>query len=83
MIRRLDGESAELNQTQLFIEAPYRNNRLLQRLLEVCKPSTKICLARDVSGKDEMIKTMTTKEWKTQKIDLHKRPTVFLLYAGN
>ncbi len=65
--------------TQLFIEAPYRNNALLDDLLDHCNPSTKLCVAADITLNTEFIKTLTVKEWKIKKPALHKRPVIFLL----
>lgn len=81
-IKSLEEESRRKNQTQIFIETPYRNNQLLQLLIENCYPETRLCVARDVSGKDEWLKTLPIKSWKKQKVDLHKIPTVFVLYSG-
>jgi len=79
-IREMETTSRNLNQTQIFIETPYRNNQLLGKLLEVCRKETKICVATDITLKDESIKTRTISEWKKETVDLHKKPTVFLLY---
>jgi 16S rRNA (cytidine1402-2'-O)-methyltransferase len=68
------------NQTQLFIETPYRNMKMLEDILTVCMPDTKLCIAVDITLETEFIKTKTVKEWKSQKPDLNKRPCIFLLY---
>lgn len=81
-IRRLVTESSRFNQTQIFIETPYRNNQLLKTMLSICDNSTQLCIARDLTGAKEFIETHSIKDWKGQDIDLHKVPTVFLLYAG-
>lgn len=81
-IRELEMESQKKNCTQLFIETPYRNNQLLDTLLKTCMPATRICLAVDLTGENEWIKTKTVAEWRKEKIDIHKRPAIFLLYAG-
>ena len=81
-IKRLDSDSRKLNQTQIFIETPYRNNQLLKSLIQSCNPSTLLCVAKDVTSSNSYIKTKAIKDWKNTKIDLHKVPTVFLLYAG-
>jgi len=80
-IREMETTSQNLNQTQIFIETPYRNNQLLGKLMEVCRKDTKICVATDVTLKGESIKTRTISEWKKETVDLHKKPTVFLLYC--
>jgi len=68
------------NQTQLFIETPYRNNKLLDDVLKTCKPSTKLCIAADITLDSEYIKTLSVGEWKNRKPDLSKRPCIFALY---
>jgi len=68
------------NQTQLFIETPYRNQKLAEDILKTCKPSTKLCIAADITCEDEFIKTKTIAEWKKQLPDLDKRPCIFLIY---
>lgn len=82
-IRRLTTESNRFNQTQIFIETPYRNNQLLKTILSVCDNSTQLCVARDLTGEQEFIETHSIGHWKSQDIDLHKVPTVFLIYAGS
>lgn len=79
-IKELEAESAKKNCTQIFIETPYRNNQLIDALLNNCQPSTKICIAVDLTGDKEFIKTKTVADWKTNKPDIHKRPAIFLLY---
>jgi hypothetical protein len=80
-IKDLESESAKKNCTQIFIETPYRNNQLIDALLNNCQPSTKICIAVDLTGEKEFIKTRSVTEWKKDKPDIHKRPAIFLLYA--
>ena len=81
-IRNLEAESSKINQTQVFIETPYRNNQLLNTILSSTHPETKLCICRDVTGSNALVKTKTIREWKNQLPDLHKVPTVFVLYAG-
>jgi 16S rRNA (cytidine1402-2'-O)-methyltransferase len=81
-IKNLETESRQKNFTQIFIETPYRNNQLLEVLLKTCQPQTKICVAIDLTANTEMIKTKTVKDWKNSIPQLHKRPAIFLLYAG-
>jgi 16S rRNA (cytidine1402-2'-O)-methyltransferase len=78
-IKELEAESQKKNCTQIFIETPYRNNQLIETLLKTCKPSTRLCLAVDLTGKEEWVKTKTIDNWKKEKIDIHKRPAIFLL----
>ena len=82
-IKELESESAKKNCTQIFIETPYRNNQLMEALLSVCQPSTKICIAVDLTGEKELIKTRSVADWKRNKPDIHKRPAIFLLIAIN
>jgi 16S rRNA (cytidine1402-2'-O)-methyltransferase len=82
-IKELEAESAKKNCTEIFIETPYRNNQLIDALLSNCQPSTKICLAVDLTSEKEFIKTRSVAEWKKNKPDIHKRPAIFLLYASS
>jgi 16S rRNA (cytidine1402-2'-O)-methyltransferase len=82
-LKQLESESEKKNCTQVFIETPYRNNQLLETIIRVCKPSTYLCVAADITSADEWIKTKTIAEWRKQLPDLHKRPAIFcLLGAG-
>ncbi|MDR0207450.1 MAG: SAM-dependent methyltransferase [Bacteroidales bacterium] len=78
-LRFLESLVKKSNQTQIFIETPYRNNHIFKSILAVCDPATRLCIGVNITSEKQMIKTMTVKKWKTQKIDLHKQPTVFLL----
>lgn len=80
-IRDIETESKKKNCTQLFIETPYRNNQLVETLLKTASPSTRLCIAADITAASEWIKTKTIDEWKKEKIDIHKRPAIFLLLA--
>ena len=68
------------HQTQLFIETPYRNNKMIEDILHNCRPQTKLCIAADITCEGEYIKTKTVKEWKGKVPDLSKIPCIFLLY---
>ena len=81
-IRELENESAKLHSTQIFIETPYRNNQMIETLLNTCKAFTKLCIAVDITGDNEWIKTRRISEWKKNKPDIHKRPAIFLVYSG-
>ncbi len=81
-IKRLEKQSKQYNQTQIFMETPYRNNQLLADVIKCCQPKTLICVARNISGSDEYIKTQPVCIWQKNLPDLHKVPTVFLLYAA-
>jgi 16S rRNA (cytidine1402-2'-O)-methyltransferase len=80
-IKELETESQKKNCTQIFIETPYRNNQLIQSVLKTCKSTTKFSIATDLTGKSEWIKTKTISDWKKEKLDIHKRPSIFLLLA--
>ena len=80
-ITALETSSQKKNSTQIFIETPYRNNQLIETLLKTCKPSTKLCIAAELTGPNEFIKTKTIAEWKKEKTDFHKKPVIFLLMA--
>jgi len=82
-IKELESESAKKNCTQIFIETPYRNNQLIDALLKTCQLTTKICIAVDLTGEKEFIKTKTVADWKKSKPDIHKRPAIFLLHAAS
>jgi len=79
-LKRLEKLSLEHNQSQLFIETPYRNNKILEDMLSVLSGNTRICIACDITLPTEYIKTKTVNEWKKIKIDLHKRPSIFIIH---
>lgn len=78
-IRQLESEAKKTGYTQLFIETPYRNNALLDSLKATCRPDTLLCIACDITRPAEFIKTMKIKDWKKERVDLKKRPSIFLL----
>ncbi|GAB3010086.1 SAM-dependent methyltransferase [Niabella terrae] len=80
-VREQEAVSKRQNSTRIFIETPYRNQQLLETLLKICHPATRICIAADITGPEEFIKTMTVQQWKQQQPSLHKRPVIFLLKA--
>ena len=81
-LRDLETESQRLNCTQIFIETPYRNNQLLTAILAACKPTTRLCIAANLTGPAEYIRTLSISNWhKTTAPDLHKQPTIFCLLA--
>jgi len=79
-IKDLDLSASRYKQTQIFIETPFRNNQLFEEVLKSCKPNTQICVASNLTGEDEYIKTQSVYNWRKEEIDLHKKPTIFLLY---
>lgn len=67
-------------QTQIFIETPYRNNKLVDDILQHCKPSTRLCIAANLTCEGEFVRTQETRKWKGKVPDLSKQPCIFLLY---
>jgi 16S rRNA (cytidine1402-2'-O)-methyltransferase len=82
-IKELEIASLKNNSTKIFIETPYRNNQLFEIILQHCNGNTKLCIGINITHKEEKIVTKTITEWKKQKIEFHKLPATFLLYAGN
>lgn len=80
-IRDLEADSRKVQSTCIFIETPYRNQSLFDSILQQCAASTRLCIAMDITGKEEWIKTKTIQEWKNQKPEWKKIPTIFLLQA--
>ncbi len=78
-IKLLEQFAQKENQTQIFIETPYRNNALIDDFLKNCKQQTRLCIAQNITGKEQIIRTRTIAEWKKQKPLLEKLPAVFLL----
>ncbi len=78
-LKRLEKLSKDHGQSQLFIETPYRNNQMLQSLTENLSGQTRICVACDITLPTEFIKTAPADVWKKIKVDLHKRPTLFII----
>ena len=80
VIKKLEGRVYSENQTQLFIETPYRNQKLVEELIKLCRPSTKLCIASNITCADEFIQTRPVKDWAGKVPDLAKKPTIFLIY---
>ncbi|HUH32617.1 MAG TPA: SAM-dependent methyltransferase [Daejeonella sp.] len=78
-IKELEGLAEKHNQTQLFIETPFRNNPMLEEILRSCKPQTQLCIASNLTAEDEMVQTKTIAEWRKQVPELHKKPVIYLL----
>lgn len=79
-LKQLENNILKENQTQIFIETPYRNMKLLEVIIQNCSPSLKLCIASEITTSNELIKTRNVSEWKKNVPELHKKPTVFLLY---
>lgn len=78
-LKRLEKRAKDENQSQIFIETPYRNEKLFQEMLQVLQKDTQICVACDVTLPTEFIRTFSVFQWQKQKTDLHKRPTIFII----
>jgi 16S rRNA (cytidine1402-2'-O)-methyltransferase len=78
-IQQLEKDAHHKNQTQLFMETPFRNNQLMEAVLEVCQPETLLCVASNLTSPDEFVKTLPIKQWRKTKPDLHKKPTIFII----
>lgn len=80
-IKQLEKRAKTENQSQIFIETPYRNQKLLSEILSSCQGNTKLCIACDITLESEYIKTKSINEWKKSTLpDLNKRPSIFILY---
>lgn len=79
-LKELESRIYGEHQTQLFIETPYRNNKMMEEILKTCRPQTKLCIAANITCEGEYIRTKTVKEWKGNLPDLNKIPCIFLLY---
>lgn len=80
MLKNLEKWSFERNQSQLFIETPYRNNQLMEEMVQSLHPNTLLCVACDLTLPSEIMLTKPVHFWKKHKIDLHKRPCIFILH---
>ena len=78
-IKELERNSKEKNQSQIFIETPYRNEKMFSDLKATLTPGTHLCIATDITLPSEYIKTYTVSEWKQRQPSLHKRPTIFII----
>lgn len=82
-LKQLESRSAAEKQTQLFIETPYRNAKMLANILATCNPRTRLCIAAGLTTEHEYLRTLSVKEWKQQGIpELSKIPAIFAIYAG-
>ena len=80
-IKQMESNSRKENQSQIFMETPYRNHQLLEAVIKNCSKKVRLCIATNISLSSENIKTRTIDEWKRIKLDIHKKPTIFLLLA--
>jgi len=79
-LKNFEKLSHDKNQSQIFIETPYRNNKLLEDFLQALQPNTHLCIATDITLPTEYIKTLRVADWKKTKVDLHNRPTIFIIH---
>ncbi len=79
-IRKLEQDAYRNDQTQIFIETPYRNLQLFESLISTCNPDTRLCIAAMLTTRGEMIRTLRITDWKKNPPDIHKQPAVFLIY---
>jgi 16S rRNA (cytidine1402-2'-O)-methyltransferase len=79
-LKNLEQLSLAKKQSQIFIETPYRNNKLLEDILQSLQPNTHLCVATDISLPSEYIKTFRIQDWKKVTVDLHNRPTIFIIH---
>ncbi len=80
-IKKLERHSRDYQQAQVFIETPYRNNKLLEEFTKILQPATLLCVAAEITLPTEYIVTQPIEEWYTIDLDLHKRPTIFIFQA--
>ena len=80
-LRTLEKVSAQLKQTQIIIETPYRNDSLFADILATCSPDTRVCIAANITMPDAFIKTRKVSAWKKEQLTIGKRPCVFLILA--
>ena len=80
-IKQLESRSRNENQSQIFIETPFRNNHLVDDILKTCSPQTRLCIACNLTTPDEYISTKTVAQWKGKLPDLHKKPTIFIIHG--
>ena len=78
-IKELENLTRKTKQTQIFMETPYRNNQLLSTIFTTCNKNTRLCIASNITLENEKIRTKKIAEWKQEKVDIHKQPTIFLI----
>ncbi len=81
VLKKLESDAHKLKQTQIFMETPYRNDKLLKDILQSLNPATLLCIAKGLTGQDEFVVTKAVSEWKNIEINLHKVPTIFMIYV--
>ena len=79
-LKKLEQDAYRKDQTQIFMETPYRNMKLFEGILAICSPETRLCIAANLTTRDEMIRTQSVASWKKNPPAIHKQPAVLLLY---
>ncbi|HEY1009061.1 MAG TPA: SAM-dependent methyltransferase [Daejeonella sp.] len=79
-LRELENAAERYDQTQIFIETPFRNNPMLEEILRSCKSETRLCIACDLTSEQEFVQTKSIKDWKAAVPELHKKPVIFLIF---
>ena len=79
-LKKIENRAYTESQSQIFIETPYRNMKMLEDILISCQPTTKLCIAADITLETEFIQTKSLKDWRKQLPDLNKRPCIFIIY---
>ena len=82
VLKQLEKLSIDKNQSQIFMETPYRNNKMLEDTLASLQPTTLLCVAADITLPTEFIKTFTVSQWKKTAVDLHNRPCIFVMHRS-
>lgn len=80
-LKSMEQAAIKMEQTQVFMDTPYRNQQLLEDIIATCKPNTLLSIAKDITGKNEMISTRTIAEWKRHPPSMHKIPVIFSLFV--
>jgi len=81
-LRGLEKRSSSLDESEILIETPYRNDAMLSDIISVCRPSTRVCVAADITLPTQFIRTRTAAQWKKDPVIIGKRPCVFIIYSG-
>ena len=79
-IKKLEQDVYRHNQTQIFMETPYRNMKLFETIIKTCSDDTRLCIAANLTGEKEIVRTLTISQWKKNPLAIHKQPAVFLIY---
>jgi 16S rRNA (cytidine1402-2'-O)-methyltransferase len=78
-LKKLEADAVKSGATQIFIETPYRNNALIQTMIRILDPGTRVCVAVDLTAETESIRTRRIGEWRKEEVNIHKRTAIFLL----